>query len=382
MFEGLKLTIPLRLQFLRIVITFSLVISVCLSLKLWGGYHYFPHVPVFDFKFSIVPYDAIIIGLSCVFLIASVFFKKTRTLIFLAVLLNISLVIFDLNRLQPWFYYYNVILFIFLFYNGRVDDSNKYTSIFIILQFIIASVYVYNGFSKVNSNFVIEDFVKIISPLKFFLTERQFIFISKIGTIIPYVLIFIGFGLIITPIRYLAITLGCFVHICLFVFLFPSATNQNYALWLMNIVFLVVLFILFSGKTKQRYFSPAILFQKPLFYLVMILFWILPFFNSQNKWPNNLSANYKSSNSSSLNLIINEEQHSELPLYIKFFFIKKDTLYILQYNDWCLNELKTDCYPENELFTAIYLQLAKPLPYFVKETQFIIKPKQTLFTTK
>jgi len=382
MIEGLKLTIPERMQFLRIVVTFSLVVSICLSFNLWGGYRYFPSVPVFDFKFSLAPYDAIVIGLSCVLLFASVFLRKTRLFIFLALLLNISLVLFDLNRLQPWFYYYNAILFVFLFYDGRVDDSNKYTGVFIILQFIIASVYLYNGFSKLNANFVSNDFVTIIKPLKSLLTERQFVFVSKIGITIPYLLMFIGLGLIITPIRYLAITLGCFIHLCLFIFLFPSSTNQNYALWFMNIVFLIMLFILFSSKTKQRYFSPAILFQKPLFYLIMILFWVLPFFNSQNKWPNNLSGNYKSSNSASIELILGKQQHNLLPFYIKHFFKQKDTLFTLQYNEWCLNELKIDCYPENELFSVIYLQLAKPLPAFVKETQFIIKPKQTLFPTK
>lgn len=382
MFEGLKLTIPERLQVLRITVTFSLVISICLSFNLWGGYRYFPYVPVFDFKFSIVPYDALIIGLSCICLFASVFFKKTRLFIFLALVLNVFLVIFDLNRLQPWFYYYNAVLFVFLFYDGRVDDSNKYTSVFIIIQFIIASVYIYSGLSKLNSSFVSTDFVEIIKPLKPLITQRQFNFVTKTGWAIPYLLLFIGFGLIITPVRYLAIATGSFIHLCLFIFLFPGSHQQNYALWFMNTVFLMVLFVLFSGKTKQRYFSPAILFQKPLFYIIMILFWVLPFFNSQNKWPDNLSGNYKSGNSSALILTVGKQQHGQLPLYVKYFFEQKDTVYTLNYNKWCLNELKTDCYPEMELFNSIYLQIAKPLPAFVKETQFAIKPKQTLFTTK
>lgn len=379
MIGGLKLNIPERLRVLRVIITFSMVISVCLSFKLWAGYRYFPYVPVFDFNFVLAPYDTIIIGLSCICLIASVFFNKTKTLIFLALLLNITLVLFDLNRIQPWFYYYSALLFVFLFYNGRVDDSNNHTGIFIMLQLIIASVYTYNGFSKLNTSFVTNDFVEIISPLKSLLTQRQFTFASKIGTIIPYLLIFIGFGLIIKPIRYLAITVSCFIHVCLCVLLFPSVACQNYALWFMNIVFIIAILILFSGKTNQRYFSLPILLQKPLFYLILILFWILPFFNSQNKWPNHLSANFKSSNAPSLKLILGKQQHSELPLYVMYFFNQKDTLFTLNYNNWCLNELKSDCYPENKLFNVIFLQLAKPLPAFVKETQFIIKPKQTLF---
>jgi len=382
MIEGLKLTIPQRLQFLRIVVTISLLISVCLSINLWGGYRDFPHAPLLTFNFNIVPYDSVIISLSCFFLVASLFFKNTRSFIFLALLLTVFLILLDINRLQPWFFYYSIILFIFLFYNGRVDDSNKFTATFIILQFVIASIYLFSGISKINSTFVSNDFIELISPLKNSLTARQFLFVTKVGITIPYVLIFIGLGLIITPLRYLAITLGCVIHLCLIVFLLPSKSNQNYALWFMNIVFLGVLFLLFSGKTKQRYFSPAILFQKPLFYIIMILFWVFPFRNLTNNYPNNLASNFKSGNNNSFELTLTKWQLNQVEPYIKHFFVKKDTLYNLQYNKWCLHELKTDCYPEDIVFKVIYNQFYKIAILNVKETQFIIKPKQRLFSTK
>ena len=382
MIEGLKLSIPQRLQLLRIVITVSLLISVCLSFNLWAGYRYFPYTPVLHLDFITPPYDSVFILSSFLCLITSLFFKYTRTFIFIAILINLFLVLFDINRLQPWFYYYNAMLFVFLFYNGRVDDSNKFTSTFIILQFIIAAVYVYSGISKLNSNFISTDFIEIISPIKSVLTARQFLFFTKMGSAIPYTLIFIGLGLIITPLRYLAITLGCITHICLIIFLFPSSNNQNYALWFMNLVFLLALFLLFSGKTKQRYFSPAILFQKPLFYLIFIVFWILPFFNLVNMYPSNLSGNFKSGNVNTMQFSITKNQHNQLAPFIKHFFTQKDTLYFVQYNNWCLQELKSDCNPEEEVFSALCVQLTKSFSPIVKETQFIIKPKQTLFTTK
>lgn len=382
MIEGLKLSIPQRMQFLRMVITLSLLISICLSLNLWGGYRTFPYIPIFKFTFIKAPYDCVFILVSSFCLLASLFFNATRTFIFLALLLNLFLVLLDLNRLQPWFYYYNAILFIFLFYDGRVDDSNKFTTKFIILQLLISSIYIYSGLNKLNSNFITTSFLEIIYPLKNIITDRQFLFLIKMGITLPYILIFIGVGLIITPLRYLAITFGCIVHLSLLIFMFPSATNQNYALWFMNVVFLIILFILFSGRTKQRYFSPVILLQQPLFYICIFVFWILPFFNFVNKYPANLSSNFKSGNNNELMLFLNPTQHNQLPLYMQNFFIQTNNLYQLQYNKWCLNELKADCYPENQLFSALYIQIAQPLPKFVKETQFIIKPQQNLFSNR
>ncbi len=382
MLKIVSLTIPQRLQVIRIVITIALLISICLSFNLWGGYRYFPYTPVIKINFIKAPYDCLLILFSCFFLIASLFLKATRKFIFIALLLNVFMVLLDLNRLQPWFFYYNAVLFVFLFYDGRVDNSNNFTSVFIIIQLLIASIYIYNGLNKFNSDFVQNSFIELIEPLKTLFTERQFLFFIKFATSIPYLLLFIGLGLIIVPIRYLAITLGCLIHISLFILLFPSKTNQSYALWFMNNVFLIILFVLFSGKTKQRYFSPAILFQKPIFYFVIIVFFILPTFNLFNKGAINLLCTIKNGNEDNLTLSFTKIQYKQLPLYVKHFCAQLDTLYVLDYNEWCLSELKTDCNVEKKVFEAIYTEIAKPLPKFVKETQFIINTKQSVFTTK
>jgi len=343
MMEGLKFSIPKRLFFIRVIVTLGLIISFLLSVNLWGGERLFPDTPFFTDFFLKTPYDYSLFILSILFLISSLIFNNHRLFIFLSLTVNIFLVLFDLNRLQPWFYIYNAILFILLFYNGRVDNTGKYTSIFIFVQLIIASVYIYNGINQLNSFFVSTDFYNVISPLEGLSSERQFNFFMKIGNVIPFFIIFIGFGLIIKPLRYLSISAAFIFHLTLLILLFPSEKNTNYALWLMNLVFGILVLFLFSGKTTERYFSFSILFQKPLFYLVLFAFWIVPVLNFFNYWPKSPTTNFMYGMSGKQNISISKNSFEHLPLYLKHFCVKNDQGYLLKVSNWCLHELSSEC---------------------------------------
>jgi hypothetical protein len=379
MMDGLKLSIPQRMTLLRVALTFSLIVSVVLSAPLWGGYRSFPYAPVIKNNFVQAPYDVIITILAVLCWLASLFLKRQRLFIFLALVLCVLLVLLDLNRLQPWFYIYNSLLAVFIFYNGRVDDPNKFTSVFIILQLIVASVYFYCGLSQLNAVFVNTEFVNLISPLKAMMSERQFLFFKKIGAVTPYLLLFVGLGLIISPLRYIATSIAVCIHLLLLVFLFPSSNHPDYALWLSNLAFLIMLLLLFSGKTKQRYFSPTFLFRKPVFYLVGIVFLVMPAFNVVNRWPDFLSSNFNSGNNNSATILLSEEVKNELPFYLRSFCIpSQNGMYDLDFKSWARHELHAECFPETLVFNSIYGHLRNLTGTGVKDIQLQPAPKQKL----
>lgn len=378
MIEGLTIPIPQRLLLIRVTICISLIISVLLSFHLWGGERLFPYAPAYEQFFIKAPYDYFVVGFFMLLIVASLFLKKHRLFIFLALLIGATMVFYDLNRLQPWFYIYFSFLFVLMFYNGRIDDANKFTSFFIVLQLIFCSIYIFNGISQLNSLFKETGFPDLISPLQKMMSERQFLFIKKIGVFIPYVLIFIGLGLLIRPIRYLAITFAVIFHVLLIIFLFPTENNQNYAMWFCNITFIPLLFLLFSGKTKQRYYSPTLLLQFPLFYLIITLFWIMPCFNQKNIWPDNLSGNFKSGNVNEVEIKFSKIVLDKLPPYVQHFCHQKDSAYTLDYNAWCRDELCTNCYRESITFNNIYQYLQGQTQATVNDLQMQVKPRQKL----
>jgi hypothetical protein len=269
-------------------------------------------------------------------------------------------------------------LIVFVFYNGRVDDPNKFTSVFIILQLIFASVYFYSGISQLNSRFIESIFAEVIAPMAKLMSNRQFLFFKKAGTFMPYVFMFIGLAFTISPFRYLGISLAVCIHLLLLVFLFPSEKNGNYALWFSNLSFLVMLILLFSGKTKQRYFSPVFLFKMPVFYLIVLLFIILPALNTVNRWPDFLSANFKSGNNHTALIILNQRTKDKLPYYLQHFCQPYKHAYIFNFDSWTKHEIHTTCFPESIVFTGIYKGLIKVSGAGVKDIQLILKPKDKL----
>ncbi len=353
MMEGLKLSISQRINLIRITLVLSLLISVLLSLNLWCGDRSFPVTPILQVNWLNSSYDFIWIVLVILFWITSLFLRFQRVFIFLACLFCFFLILFDLNRLQPWFFMYNSLLVMFIFYNGRVDEPNKNTSFFIIIQLIFASFYFFNGISCLNDQFVKESFEVIISPIQTLVSERHFIFLKKIGYLVPYLLMFIGLGLIISSIRYLAISIAFLLHLMLLVLYFPSANHLNYSLWFSNLSFIILLFFLFSGNTKQTNYSFIFLFNRILFYPVFVFFVVLPFFNLINKWPDFLSSNSKGGNNIVLELRINKKNKQQLPFYERFFLTPTDSLFLLDYQHWCLHELNSDCIPSERVFNSI-----------------------------
>jgi hypothetical protein len=149
-------------------------------------------------------------------------------------------------------------------------------------------------------------------------------------------------------------------------------------MWFLNIALIPIVLLLFSGKTKQRYYSPVFLFQFPLFYLIIILFWIMPFFNPKKIWPDYLSANFNSGNQNSIVISFHEDVKEKLPMYIQHFCINKDSVFILDYVNWCEHELNSDCFPETITFNEIYDYLKRMSPASVNDIQMKYTAKENL----
>lgn len=354
MINGLQLSIPQRMLHIRITTVLALLISVFLSLNLWAGERSFPYAGIFNEQLLVPPFDYLFVVLAVVLLAGSLLVKRHRLLIFIFLVLALVWLMFDINRCQPWFYTYCFLLLVFVFYDGRVDDSNKFTSYFILLQLIFASVYFFCGLSQLNAFFVDHEFRTLIAPLKSMVSERQFSFFIRMGLVVPYLLMFVGIGLIIAPIRYLAITLGVLIHLILLVLLFPSSLNLNYALWFSNFSFLIIMLLLFSGKTKQRYFSPTFLFQLPLFYLVVVFCLALPFLNKSGYWPDYLSSNFRSGANKRVEIKIAATALGKISSEQSYFIFKRDSAYYLNYTDWSLATLNAPCFPDERTFNSIY----------------------------
>ena len=354
MATGLQLNIFQRLKLIKISVCVGLLISVLCSYNLWAGQRWFPVAPVFEGWYISPPYDYILLILEVILILLLMIADKTRLLIFLLLTLNLAFCLLDQNRLQPWFFIYNSFLLVLLFYNWRIDNVNNYNSFFIILQLCFSAVYVYSGLQKFNPGFINDTYPWFIKPLEGFVSDRQMITLNKTGYIIPLIEIFIGFGLLIKPLRFIAIPLVVLLHVIILLLMGPFGNNYNSVVWPWNIMMIVLALLLFSGKTNERFFSISHLFKQPVFYLVMSLFWILPAFNLVGKWETYLSFSLYSGNNHNAKILLSDEAYSRLPYYVRHYVHYQGEQYILYPKEWCLSELKTPLYPEKRIFKNVY----------------------------
>jgi hypothetical protein len=377
MMDGLQIPIPRRIMYVRITVVCSLLILMTLSMNLWCGERLFPRSPITGSGQVPRYYEIILVAVFMLLLAGSMFFKFHRLLLFLALAAGATLVLLDLNRMQPWFYIFMLAILVFVFYNGRVDDSNRYTSYFIILQIIFASVYFFCGLNQLNCGFVHGEYSQLISPLRRVFSERQFNFFVRIGAMVPYLFMLIGIALTISVTRYLAITMAVVVHVALFIFLIPPG-NRDYAMWMSNLSFILIVVLIFSGKTKQRYFSPTFLLQRPLFYLIFILCVVMPFFNHRNRWPDYMSFNFKSGNNLKADIMLSPDARMMFPVSVSRYLHTSGEYLSLDYNGWCTGELNVSCFPHARVFNSISEELRRKANGRVKEIELGMIPRQPL----
>ena len=369
MMEGLQISIPQRMILVRVLVLVSLALNILLSLPLWAGERYFPYSPLIGGITLPAPYDYAVVLVLLLILIAALFTPFKRALLFIALLVLAYLVVCDLSRVQFWVPVYAVILFVFVWYDGRVDDSSKFTSYFIVLQISVAAVYFFVGLHQFNPLFENEQLPQLLRPLQSSLSERQFTLLLRIGKGIPYVIVFIGIGLVVTALRYLAIALALCLHVILIIFLAPSAAHPDYALWFSNFTFLALLLFLFSGKTKQRYYSPTFLLQMPVFYIVIVVSVVMPLINVvSGKWPDCLSYTIMTGSEKRVTIATGSSTLRHLGLYEPNFYVKKDSTYILDYQLWCATELHAQCVSERLVFSNIYQHILQQSETAVLET--------------
>lgn len=366
----LKQSIPQRLNSIRTIATLSLVISFFLSYNLWWGENLFPKVP-FNNNTDIPQIaEAWLAVVSIASLLISIVARKHRLFLMLSLGINCVLALDDTMRLQPWFLLYNSILIITLIFNGRVDDPGHFTYLFIILQLIIGSVYLFNGlYQAINPNFINSDYFDAIQPLMGISTERQFLFFMKAGKLIPYLSVLSGLLILAPQTRFIAIPVILFFHLIMFILLVPSTAYDIKSAWFMHLSSAAFVVLMFSGQTKQRYFSPSILFQKPVFYLSLIAFGIAPLIKLGG-WNSSIPALYFSdSQTRGSELTIERANYESLPLYVRHFCKEEKDLIKIDLKNWCRHELNSDLTVSPSFPGGMITDTHKRTNADVKETQ-------------
>ena len=272
-----------RLDWVCRTILLGLAAQMLLSWSVWWTPNgVLPYLPITSFldpwlaKSSMILFPAFLL-----LLVVNLALKYKRVFLALLLLTGILLVVGNIHRLQVWFYFYGLILFLFL-WESEVSDEIISGAI----RGIIVGAYCWSGLHKFNIHFVEDIFPWLIEPLGWPIDS----FPPSLAYLAGGVELLIGLGLLFQFTRKFSVV-GCLLfHGIILGLLGPLGHNWNIVVWPWNLVMPILVFLLFF-KTKKNGLrnSAKAIVSFPAGLLVLFFVWILPAFNYTGFTPEQLS---------------------------------------------------------------------------------------------
>jgi uncharacterized membrane protein YphA (DoxX/SURF4 family) len=261
------------------------------------------------------------------------------------------LVLEDINRLQPWFYLYLIMLSPLVF-------AEKMSPAYLlnIFRIVLASVYFWSGLQKLNVHFAVEVFPWIAEFIgaASFIDKHHFISYMAAGCEALS-----GILLWVPRLRKLGASIAMGMHLCILISLGPWAHNWNAIVWPWNIAFAWMVFELFYRSNP----TPIQLKKSSIKYHMVFVLWlvsIMPAFGLMGKWDHFLSDGFYSAmlNEPAFYFPLSESDrlpNSSLP---EQYYLEKQKKAILLINYWALDELKVPMYPEDRVYREVARKLS------------------------
>lgn len=339
------------------VIAATLLLQLLMCYPLWTNSHrIFPKIP--PLSFLPLNWDSLTSVLLYIGMLASVTvlivkpFNRLalRTLIACFLLLLAE----DINRLQPWFYLY-LLMLSSLFVCGKEKPGYALT----ICRLVLSSAYFWSGLQKLNVHFAIEVFPWLwnFAGLEHFLDGRHYL-----AYIAASLEALSGICLWIKPLRKATVFFILATHLLILISLGPLSHNWNEIVWPWNILFAYLVFELFYRSFPEK----GILFKKSTFKVspmhfasVLILASILPGFGLFGMNDHFLSDGFYSAMPAEPYFYFPSSETGYLPKIPTTYLYPavEDKMMEFRFNYWAVDELKVPIYPQN----WVYKEVAKKL---------------------
>jgi uncharacterized membrane protein YphA (DoxX/SURF4 family) len=241
------------------------------------------------------------------------------------------------------------------FYPWGKTDIARQGAVLNTCRLLVASIYFWSGFQKMNLIFVSEIFPWMIEPfVKNWAPELKH-WANATGFAVPLLEAAMGISLLVPRLRKMAIGLALAMHSFILLCLGPLGQNWNTVVWPWNIAMALFVIILFVGtenkSLRAMFFTSRFVFHK----IVLVLFAIMPLLSFFDLWDSYLSASLYSGNIKRAYVFIEQNVKEKLPIAAQKYAEKTGsrTDYRLKIIDWATEELGVPPYPEKRVFRQI-----------------------------
>ncbi len=245
----------------------------------WRSDGVLPYLPVFFSSESWMEDSSIILfPVFLLLVILNLFFLKPKIFLKLLLLTGLLLIFGNIHRLQVWFYFYGLMLFLFLWKQRTAAELLMFT-----MRGVVAGVYLWSGLHKFNVHFQTDIFPWLMEPLGL---ERFSWGAYSAGGLE----VLIALGLLFRSTRNFSVLVCLIFHTSILGLLGPFGHHWNMVVWPWNLVMpLLVLLLFFDIKKLNSNNRGLMLRSFPAGPFVLFLVWILPGFNYFGITPEQLS---------------------------------------------------------------------------------------------
>ncbi len=324
-----------RLAIVRWAVSLGLFAAMCLTPRLWIGERSFPVVPFIDGLTSL-PWWAtlplMITALACP--------RKWLGFAFAALTI---LVVFDINRLQPWLFAYGLLMLALCI--------RKPGQAWAVGACIVSATYFWSGMQKMNLSFASEIFPWLVQPVR---PPAELGFAAALTEAL------IGVCLFVPRTRTIALVALTLMHMGLLAALGPLGHNFNSAVWPWNVCMPIIAFALFF-RNPATILSDA---WNPIIGKVVVpLVAVMPVFNFFDLWDDNLSASLYSGRTRDAWVRLAADD----PKLPREAVRHEGKDVILDLITWALTDLNVPPYPEPRVYRSVAKHLPAGSKLFIRE---------------
>lgn len=334
------------------LLVLAMAAGFALSPRLWVSTRSYPLVPV-SRRLPAIPYplDLVVFGALWLLLGLIVLAREPGAplVAFLAVAAGVT--VGDQSRWQPWFYQYVFMLAAIAVHAGGGGGEAAALN---TCRLIVASIYFWSGLQKANASFARATFPWLIGPVTRGLPARLSALVAASGPAVAAAEAVIGVGLVIAPVRDVAVLLAIAMHAVILFCLGPLGHRFNTVVWPWNVAMVGFLFVLF-WHTPDVTAGQILSLDNGAFHgLVVVLFGALPALSFVNCWDAYLSGALYSANVKSGAIYVTEAVRDALPEGVRPY-VERDDLgrLVLRPSSWSSGEMNVPVYPEVRVFKAV-----------------------------
>jgi hypothetical protein len=360
-----------RLRALKNYLALALLAGFLLSPRLWLSAHHFPQVPISTYLPVVgSPWDGLcFLGLIAL-LLAVIYSERPAQLMILFILGAGLWSLWDQMRWQPWVYQYGFMFAALGIAYAPGQDSQRQEAGLNTCRFIVASLYWWSGVQKANYCFVHDVYPWVMEPVKNLLPEVFHQVIEGTAPVVPFVEAGIGIGLMVRPLRYLAVVAALTMHSVLLYALGPLGHDWNSIVWPWNIAMMTFVVVLFC---RSRHISlGAIVWPREFLFarVTLLLFGIMPLASFLGLWDAYLSAALYSGNTLEARIYISAAVYDKLPREAQAHSWERSFQdenepdveswpYEVDLLSWSIAELNVPPYPARRIYCRIARQLSQ-----------------------